>query len=104
MGLGEFFKYSIKQRSKKEMAQDSGGQQIKLLMRRLVGQIQHPTAQRRIGGLKTLNFLLKDLVAESAIISRYLLEILKAVLLSLRVCHYDPSGIETLEAAKEVTL
>jgi hypothetical protein len=101
LGLGEFFKYSIKQRSKKEMAQDSGGQMIKLLIRRLSGQIQHPTPQRRIGGLKTLNFLLKDLVAESSIISRYLLEILKGVMLSLRICHYDPVGIETLDAAKE---
>jgi hypothetical protein len=87
--LEEFFKYAIKQRSKKEQADDP--KSTAELLRRMWKLATHPSPYQRLGGCGTLRLVAPHFKNETSLVQRYALRTLCNLLRSLKLADKDGS-------------
>jgi len=94
-GLGEFMKYAVKQRSKKEMAKDPLS--VEGLLTRLFSLARHPNRYKRLGAAMGLQYAIRHIREETALTHLYILQILHTAMLSLQYSHVDNEGLGTVD-------
>lgn len=81
--IAEFFRWFIKQRMKKEVAEQPASADS--VIKELFSMISHPSEVKRLGAAITFKNIYKDFREESSLINRYALSIIYNLLLSLRL-------------------
>lgn len=82
-GLCEFFKYVIKQNTKKELARNPASAEE--ILRRLFVIAAHPTEECRIGAAVVFNKLYVILREETSLVEKYALQVLFILVKALRL-------------------
>ena len=92
--LGEFIKYSIRAKLKKE---DSSPLKLHSLLHRLYGLAHHPSALHRLGFAYALNSpdVYRELREDADTMNEHLLELLQRSLFALRLAEADPPALDT---------
>lgn len=100
-GIAEFFRWFIKQGSKKEVAEQPGSADS--LLKELFSMASHPAEIKRLGAAITFKNIYKDFREESSLIGRYALSIIYKLLLSLRLTSSNVRQLEVFDVIDKYT-